>query len=133
MKNIKNLLSNKLVALVVAVSVLVLGGLLVSQPAGAIECAILPSSVCGTADQPSTPDTGVMGLLKWVLRILTALVGVAAVAGMIWAGILYTSAGGSMEQVKKAKTIIIDIVIGIIAYALMFLLLNWLIPGGVLS
>lgn len=103
------------------------GGIVaVSQPVQALECAVLD---CSGADK----EDGIMNLLKWVLRILTGLVGIAAVGGVIWAGILYTSAGDKADQVKKAKTIIIDVVIGIVAYGLMFLALNWLVPGGVLG
>lgn len=80
-----------------------------SQPVQALECAVLD---CSGADK----EDGIMNLLKWVLRILTGLVGIAAVGGVIWAGILYTSAGDKADQVKKAKTIIIDVVIGIVAY-----------------
>ena len=68
-----------------------------------------------------------------MLRILTALVGIAAVGGLIWAGILYTSASDDAAQVKASKTIIIDVIIGLVAYGLMFVALNWIIPGGVLG
>jgi hypothetical protein len=72
-------------------------------------------------------------MLRIVLQIMTAGVGVAAVGGIVYAAVLYTSAGDAADQVKKAKTIITDVVIGLVAYALMFLLLNWLIPGGVFT
>lgn len=101
-----------------------------AQPAAAVECSILPTDVCSKANDGTTSG-GVFSFLKWVLVIMNALVGVAAVGGVIWAGILYTSAGDKADQVKKAKTIIIDVVIGLVAYGLMFLALNWIVPGGV--
>jgi hypothetical protein len=58
-------------------------------------------------------------------------VGVAAVGGVIWAGIMYATAGDHADQVKKAKQVIVDVAIGIVAYGLMFIALNWIIPGGV--
>jgi len=64
---------------------------------------------------------------------MIALVGLAAIGSMIFAGILYSSAQGNSEQVMRAKKIILNTVIGIIAFSLMYLGLNWLIPGGVFN
>lgn len=69
-------------------------------------------------------------MLDFVVAMLSALVGVAAVASIVFAGILYTTAGGDTEKTKKAITWIRNTVIGIIAYAAMYLLLNFIIPGG---
>lgn len=99
---------------------------------GALECSVLPSKICNKAKDGGT-NGGVFALLVWVLVIMTALVGFAAVGGLIWAGILYASASANAEQVKRAKTIIRDVIIGLVAYGLMFVVLNWLIPGGVIG
>lgn len=107
------------------------GAAVASQPAYALDCSILPKSICNNADNKDENNSGIMLILKWVLTIMTGLVGVAAVGGVIYAGILYTSASDDAAQVKKAKQIIIDVVIGIVAYGLMFIVLNWIIPGGV--
>jgi hypothetical protein len=48
------------------------------------------------------------------------------------AGVLYTSAGSNSSQVQKAKTMITNTIIGVLAYAVMWAILEWLIPGGVL-
>jgi len=104
------------------------GGFLISPTAYAVNtCNDVSTSVipCDAADK------GVEGLLQLVINILTAGVGVAAVGGIIYASILYASAGDSSEQTKKAISIIINVVIGLVAYALMYVLLNFLIPGGV--
>lgn len=99
---------------------------------GTLECAVLPSNICSKAKEGGS-EGGVFALLVWVLVIMTALVGFAAVGGLIWAGILYASASANAEQVKRAKTIIRDVIIGLVAYGLMFVVLNWLIPGGVIG
>jgi hypothetical protein len=78
-------------------------------------------------------NTGVWGVLLLAINILTAGVGIAAVGGIVYGAILYTSAGGSPEQVKKAMGIITNVVIGVVAYALMFSGLNFLIPGGLFN
>lgn len=78
-------------------------------------------------------NTGLWSLLLTAINILSVGVGVVAIGGIVYASILYTSAGGSQEQVKKAMGIITNIVIGVIAYALMFAALNFLIPGGLFT
>lgn len=78
-------------------------------------------------------NTGVWAILLLAINILTAGIGVAAIGGIVYGAILYTSAGGSQEQVKKAMGVITNVVIGVVAYALMFSLLNFLIPGGLFN
>ena len=77
--------------------------------------------------------SGVWGLLVMAIKIMTAGVGILAVAGIVYASILYASAGGNPEQTKKAMGIITNVVIGIIAYAFMFALLNFITPGGLFN
>lgn len=83
----------------------------------------------------SKPDqsNGIMALLVIVLQIMTAGVGVVAVGGIIYGGVLYASAGDSSERVKKAIEVIRNVIIGVVAYGVMFALLNFLIPGGVFT
>lgn len=78
-------------------------------------------------------DTGLWGLLILSINIMTAGVGVLAVGGIVWGSILYTTAGGSPEQVKQAITIIRNVVIGIVMYLMMFGFLNYIIPGGIFN
>lgn len=111
-------------------------------PNGAVQSIFKP---CGYWPQLSLPkiiratvtgnteDTGAWGLLVFVIKIMTAGVGILAVGGITWGAILYASASDSAEQTKKAKDVIRNVVIGVLAYALMYLSLNFLIPGGVFS
>lgn len=105
--------------------------------ARALECAALPKSICDAADQKAggsdVSNTAIWKLLIWVLNIMIALVGLAATGAIIYAGILYSSAGGNADMIAKAKKIIMNTVIGIVAFALMYLGLNWLIPGGIFT
>jgi hypothetical protein len=75
--------------------------------------------------------TAVFQLLIIAIKILTGGIGVLAIAGIVYGSIMYTTAAGSPEQVKKAIEIFRNVVIGIVAYALMFGFLNFIIPGGV--
>jgi hypothetical protein len=78
-------------------------------------------------------DNGIWGILLVAINILTAGIGVVAIGGIVYASIMYTTAGGNAEQTKKAMGIITNIVIGVLAFALMFALLNFLIPGGLFN
>lgn len=90
-------------------------------------CAILQGVNCdNTAD-----GTQIVNLLRIALQILTAGVGIVAIGALVWAGILYASASDDSGRVNQAKTIIYDTVIGIVAYGLMVVVLQFLIPGGV--
>jgi len=122
-----------LTSLLAAVSI---GFSIFDQPAAALTCAVLPQSICDKAQSNSpagnTSDTSaVLALLQWVISILTASVGVAAVGAFIFAGITYASADGSAEQVKKAKNIMKNTVIGLVTFAVMALALQFIVPGGV--
>ncbi|HMS92802.1 MAG TPA: hypothetical protein PKD28_00295 [Candidatus Saccharibacteria bacterium] len=101
-----------------------------------LECGVLPSSLCNAAtkgDKDKIEDTGVWKLLKLVVNIMTAGAGILAIAGIIYGSVMYTTAGGNQEQVKKARGILTNVVIGVIAFAAMWALLQWLLPGGVLN
>ena len=78
-------------------------------------------------------NSGVWSLLLTAINILTAGIGLAVVGGIIYASILYTTAGGNAEQTKKALEFIRNVVIGLLAYALMFAILNFIIPGGLFA
>ena len=78
-------------------------------------------------------NNGIWALLLIVINILTGLIVIAAIGGLVYAGILYTSSGGNADQTKKAMEFIRNVVIGIIAYAVMFAVLNFIIPGGLFN
>ncbi len=86
---------------------------------------------CSDGSAPDTVSgTGIWGVLLLVINILTAGIGVAAVGGIVYASVLYATARGGVDQTKKAIVIIQNVVIGIVAYVLMFAFLNYIIPGG---
>lgn len=99
-----------------------------------LKCSVLPQSICNMAKNKSgnsSSDSAVLSLLEWVLAILTGGVGVVAVGMFAYAGILYSSSDGDSSQVKKAKDLMLNIVIGLTVFAAMAIAIEWLIPGGV--
>lgn len=125
---------------IISIAVFAMLGLstLSTSPVDAAECGDVQTSII---DCPQTGDvsgdnyenTGIWALVLLVINILATGVGVAAVVGIVYGAILYSSAGGSPEKVKKARTVIMNVVIGLLLFAAMYSLLNFLIPGGVFS
>ena len=116
--------------LVPVVSLISVTNSFAQQSCGGVQTAIISCSQ-GGGDQ--VENTGLWGILLIAVNILTAGVGVLALAGIVYGAVLYTSAGGNPEQVKKARTIFTNVVIGVVAFAGMFTLLNFIVPGGVFN
>jgi hypothetical protein len=106
-----------------------LGGFFIS-PIVSAEDAPSSKAVSTSIIPCNDSKDGINCLLKLAINILTAGIGIAAVGGVVYGSILYTTAGGSAEQMKEAKQIIFNVVLGLVAYALMYSVLNYIIPGG---
>lgn len=89
------------------------------------------SNVSVDNDSDDITRTGLWSILLTVINILAVGVGVAAVGGIVYGSILYASSEGSPDKVKKARNIIVDVVIGLVMFVVMYAALNFLIPGGV--
>lgn len=76
---------------------------------------------------------GVYMVINFVIEIMTFGVGVAAAIGITIVGITYLTAGGNENQVIKAKRRIYEIVIGLVAYVILWAVLSFLLPGGTLN
>ena len=66
-----------------------------------------------------------------IMRFLTALVGILVVAGITVGGIVYSTGSGNPAKTQKGVTIIVNSILGLVTYALMFAIINFLIPGGI--
>lgn len=119
-----------------AVSVMVALGVLV--PVASVVESVPVMAVCGS-DEVETNlfgcvpvndrGSGIKRLLSLVVTVLLYGIGAAAVVGVVWAGILYLTARDNEAQVAKAKTRLVEVAIGLIAWAMLFTLLQWLIPN----
>ena len=73
--------------------------------------------------------SGIKRLLSLIVTVLLYGIGAAAVIGVVWAGILYLTARDNEAQAAKAKTRLVEVAIGLIAWAMLFTVLQWLIPN----
>lgn len=132
--NLKQTIRTLLLAgLLVIPAGIVVGTAYTAQAAscGGVDTALIDCSQGGS--ETDVEDTGIWGILILTINIFTAGVGVLAVVGFVYGGILYITSGGSPEQIKKARVVFTNVVIGVIAFGVMFALLNFIIPGGVFN
>ena len=61
---------------------------------------------------------------------MTYGVGVLGTLGIVISGIQYATAGDNEGQTIKAKGRILNVVIGLLLWAAMYAILQFLIPGG---
>jgi hypothetical protein len=75
----------------------------------------------------------IYGFLIIAIKFLSAGVGIAVVGGIVWGGILYASSTDNASQKQRAVSVIINALIGLLLYVFMFAIINYLIPGGILT
>ena len=73
---------------------------------------------------------GVFTILGFVVDLLSLGVGILGVISIVVMGIQYLTARGNEEQVIRAKKRLFAIILGIVAYVLMYAGLQFLMPGG---
>lgn len=83
----------------------------------------------GCAGAEKGGGEGIKCVILTVVNILSVLVGIVGIIGIVIVGLQYLTAGGNEEQTRKAKRRLFEIIIGIVAYALVAALLSWLLPN----
>lgn len=78
-------------------------------------------------------EQAIGSLLKQFVLLLSLGVGILATGAIIYGAILYSSARDSASQTQQAIGVIRNAVIGIILYIFMVAIVNWLVPGGVIT
>ena len=116
------------------IAVVLLVGFAMSTPVfadDAKKCAGVDTSTieCGG----KSGKEAIFDIVKQAGKILTMGVGVTAVGAVVYGGILFSSSGDKPENIKKAREIWINVVIGLLLYAFFVTLTQFLIPGGVFS
>ena len=86
-----------------------------------VETAIL--TTCGQ------DGDGVGCILRLVVDIMSIGIGILGVIGITIVGVQYLTAGGDEGKVKKSKQRMFEIVIGLVAYVVIYAALRWLLPG----
>lgn len=96
------------------------------------ECAGVQTNIITNCSE-TEPDKLIVEILKIGIQALSALIGVAAVGSIAWASVKYAKAEDNESDVKEAKDLIRNVIVGLIVYVLMIAIINWLVPGGVIG
>ncbi len=124
---------NILISIAILVTVII-GTIVLSRPAQA-GCMGVETSIISCKDasgkDAATGEEAIYNILGMVIKIMTGAIGLVATAAVVYGAILYGSAADNPENIKKAKGIWMNVVIGLIAFAFMVSILNFIIPGGV--
>lgn len=86
-----------------------------------VETAVL--TTCGQ------DEDGISCILKLVVDIMSIGIGILGVIGITVVGVQYLTAGGDEGKTRKAKQRMFEIVIGLVAYVVIYAALRWLLPG----
>ena len=101
----------------------------VTQPVLAAECGGAQTAIIDCGDK--TGEDAIFAIIKQVIQILNYGIGILAIGGVVVGGIMYSTSGSSPEGLKRARTVWINVGIGLALYATLVALTNFLIPGGV--
>lgn len=106
-----------------------------TQKADALSpCPSGTGTACYEASAPPCTDLNTCPLIQNyvdpLIKFLAAAVGVAVVISIIIGGIQYTSSAGDPSKAGAAKDRIRNAIIALVAFILLYGMLNFLIPGG---
>lgn len=68
-----------------------------------------------------------------LIQLLSALVGMAVVISIIYGGIQYVTSTGDPQRTEAGKKRIIESLVGLAAFMLLYAFLQYILPGGVLN
>ena len=94
------------------------------------QCATILKDWCEDAKDKSKGGETIENIIKFAISILSIGIGVLATIGIIVCGYLIMSARDNEAQVQKAKKRLLEIVIGVVLWALGALVLLLIIPDS---
>lgn len=109
------------------IAILGLSLLALTHNASAIECSGVDTTLI---ECDSGGTGGIWYIVNLVINIFTAGIAILGTIGIIWSGVLITSARDNEAQVAKGKKRILEVVIGLVAWGLLYVLIQLIIPGG---
>lgn len=68
-----------------------------------------------------------------LIQVLSALVGIAVVISIIFGGIQYVTSTGDPQRAEAGKKRIIESLVGLVAFMLLYAFLQFVMPGGVFN
>lgn len=104
-----------------------------SAAASGNTCGDTKTQIVACDSGTKTGVDAINDLIKIAISVLSVMIGVVAVGGIAYAAIIYASARDNQNQISEARTLLRNIVIGVVLYVFTIAIINWLIPGGVIG
>ncbi len=101
-------------------------GIQISTPINGNKC-IGVSQNGGIADNP------IINILRIVIKVAAAGVGLVVAAMIVVAGIQYSTSQGNPQRTVAAKQRLINAIIGLIMFIFATVILNYVVPGGIIG
>jgi len=129
--------SQKLVLIIPFLFLLIFFGLGIAANVSAGAVTIEETGLETTAGQAGLPQPELTALIGNIIRAAFSVVGVVFFILLLYGGFLWMTAGGNEEKVKKAKSLMVNSVIGLLiiiaAYAISEFVIRLLLGGEVFA
>lgn len=122
--------------ILVALAMVMVGAAAVALGGVPVLAECVPTSIIRSSDgscngvEVGENGEGIFVILNTVLDVMTFGVGVLATIGVMISGYRYLTAKDDASKVQKAKDRLVQIVIGLGIYAIIWTVLQFLLPGG---
>ncbi len=91
--------------------------------------ALAQDGLIGVPTPPGTAQGDLAAVILRIINYVLAIVGVIALAYLVYGGFMYITSAGNEDRVEAAKQIIINAVIGIIVIGVAAAVVNFVIRG----
>ena len=101
------------------------------DPNDSTKCTTVGSGCDNKSAADCLSTNPIVKYLNVIVDVLSVAVGLVVIAMIIIGGIQYSMAGDNPSAVTAAKKRIANALLALLAYALTFSFLQWIVPGGV--
>lgn len=98
-----------------------------------ISTSINGNNCIGVSQNGGIDDNPIINLLRIVLKVATAGVGLVVAAMIVVAGIQYSTSQGNPQRTVAAKQRLINALIGLLMFIFATAILNYVVPGGIIG
>jgi len=91
------------------------------------------AAACGDAETSIVAcgsSNSIWSIPEQIINIMAMGIGLVAVGGFVYGGMLYASASNDPSKISSAKKTIANVVIGLVLFVGMYSFIQYLIPGG---
>lgn len=88
---------------------------------------------CESGKDKAPGANTVTSMLLTIINFMAVGVGIAVVGGIVFGALRYSSANGNASQAQQGITFIVNSVIGLVLFILMYAIINFLVPGGLFT